>query len=122
MKRCKGKPFCIEAIVKLYVFLYVNGLNHHRSEICRDKKRNGCKRTLLPYLGWIDTNINVSIVGFLALNSFYIYDKFFPVNLNHFADLLTFVVTTNDLYFDEKWKNVKMSRCKKKRIEALGVY
>lgn len=53
----------------------------------------------------MDSDVNIISVGFLSLNAFDINDKLFAVDLDNFADLVTFVVTTNNLksiiYFSE---------------------
>lgn len=45
----------------------------------------------------VDADINVGSVGFLALYSLDVYDELLSVHLHNFADLVSFVVTTNDL-------------------------
>lgn len=50
----------------------------------------------------MDSDIDVSTVGFLSLNSFNVDNEFFTVHLHNFADLVSFVMPTNDLKNNKK--------------------
>jgi len=45
----------------------------------------------------MDSHVYRGAVHFLALNSLDVDDIFLAIDLNHFADLLAFVVTTHNL-------------------------
>lgn len=55
----------------------------------------------------MDADVDVSSVGLLALYSLNVHDKLLTVHLHNFADLVSFVVTTNDLKLCKTEKSEK---------------
>ena len=55
----------------------------------------------MAYLGWVDANMYWSSIGFVSLDTLNVDDKLLTVNLHHLADLLTFVVASDNLQIME---------------------
>lgn len=49
------------------------------------------------YLWWMNTDRSVCAVGLFTLDTFNVNDKLLSVDLDHFADCIALVVTTNNL-------------------------
>lgn len=50
-----------------------------------------------PYLAGMDPHVHSGAVGLLTLHALNVDDVLLPVHLHHFADLLPFVMTPDDL-------------------------
>ena len=62
----------------------------------------GLEWRLNPYLGRMNTDKNRCTIGLFPLDPFDVQDKFLSVTLDNLPDLLTLVVSTNDL---KEWCN-----------------
>ncbi len=49
------------------------------------------------HFGWVNADMHGGSVGFLPLDPLDVDDELLTVDLHHFADLLTLVVTTDNL-------------------------
>lgn len=56
----------------------------------------------------MDTNINIGSVGFFSLYSFNVHDEFLSVYLNNFANLVSLVMSTDNLEINKR-KNIRLS-------------
>ena len=57
----------------------------------------GLEWRLNPYLGRMNTDENGCTIGLFPLDPFDVQDKFLSVTLDNLSNLLTLVVSTNDL-------------------------
>lgn len=55
----------------------------------------------LPYLAGVDANMDCGSVGLFSLDTLNVDDILLPVDLHNFADLLAFVVSTDNLFVNK---------------------
>lgn len=64
-----------------------------------------CKLTLhqaLSHLAGVDANMDCGSIGLLSLDTLNVDDVLLPVDLHHFANLLAFVVSADNLFVNKQ--------------------
>lgn len=59
------------------------------------------------HLAGVDADMDCGSVGLLSLHTLDVDDVLFPVDLHYFADLLAFVVSTDNLFIHSTSKSSK---------------
>lgn len=73
-----------------------------------------------PHLAGVDANMDCGSIGLLSLNTLDVDDVLLPVDLHHFADLLAFVVSTDNLFVNNTSKLNKQTCPFKYQIMKLS--
>lgn len=63
----------------------------------------------VSYLAGVDANMDCGSVGLFSLDTLNVDDILLPVDLHHFANLLAFVVSTDNLFVNKMRLRVHLS-------------